>query len=248
MVDTQNTPYDYGSLMHYGSDAFSSNGLSTIEPLLPNITIGQRERMSDIDIEEVRLFYQCQSNGITFPPTTTSTTGMLREESSLLEKEYDVDELFFFLHLVNLYTVNTSISSELTRYSPSFTRSGSSGVFYFESFTINVPTAGEYVFFSGSSMDTYGYVYSPSFSPSYPAQNLIYFNDDSGSSGQFKIIAYLQSDIDYTLVATTYGQHVTGLYNVTISGLMSTQIVKNNESYYGTSRATTETRKYLLQM
>ena len=62
-VDTQNTLYDYGSLMHYDSTDFSTNGLPTIEPLQAGATIGQRETMSTIDIEEVRLFYGCNGTG-----------------------------------------------------------------------------------------------------------------------------------------------------------------------------------------
>jgi len=63
--------------MHYERDAFSSNGLLTIEPLQPNIEIGQRYNMSTTDIEEVRLFYNCSSNGITFPTIPTTTTGLI---------------------------------------------------------------------------------------------------------------------------------------------------------------------------
>lgn len=73
-VDTQNTPYDYGSVMHYPNSAFSANGLPTIEPLQPNVIIGQRVNMSAIDIQEVRLYYSCPTSGVTVPPTTTTTT------------------------------------------------------------------------------------------------------------------------------------------------------------------------------
>ncbi len=75
IVDTQKTPYDYASVMHYEPDAFSSNGLPTIEPLQPNVEIGQRYNMSTTDIEEVRIFYNCSSSGGTLPPIPTTTTG-----------------------------------------------------------------------------------------------------------------------------------------------------------------------------
>ncbi|CAF4640408.1 unnamed protein product, partial [Rotaria sp. Silwood1] len=68
-VDTQNTPYDYGSVMHYGPTAFSKNGLNTIEPLQSGVVIGQRQTLSEIDIQEVRLFYGCSAAGSTLPPT-----------------------------------------------------------------------------------------------------------------------------------------------------------------------------------
>jgi hypothetical protein len=76
VVDTQNTPYDYASVMHYERDAFSSNGLPTIVPTQPNVQIGQRYNMSTLDILEVRLFYNCSSSGITFPTIPTTTTGI----------------------------------------------------------------------------------------------------------------------------------------------------------------------------
>lgn len=78
MVDRQNTPYDYGSVMHYGAYAFSTNDLPTIEPLQPNVEIGQRINMSTLDIEKVRLFYNCSSDGPTFAPIPTTTTGLIK--------------------------------------------------------------------------------------------------------------------------------------------------------------------------
>ncbi|CAF0748921.1 unnamed protein product [Adineta steineri] len=73
-VDTQNTPYDYKSVMHYEKNTFSVNGLPTIEPLVSNVSIGQRDNMSLIDIQEVRLFYNCSAIGTTLPPISTTTT------------------------------------------------------------------------------------------------------------------------------------------------------------------------------
>ena len=74
-VDTLNTPYDYASVMHYETNAFSRNGLPTIEPLQSNIQIGQRYNMSTTDIQEVRIFYKCSSSGSTLPPFPITTTG-----------------------------------------------------------------------------------------------------------------------------------------------------------------------------
>ncbi|CAF1495364.1 unnamed protein product [Adineta steineri] len=58
-VDTLGTPYDYQSLLHYGTDYFTSNGKPTLVPKDPLAVIGQRNNLSSIDIQEVRLYYQC---------------------------------------------------------------------------------------------------------------------------------------------------------------------------------------------
>ncbi len=50
-------PYDYSSVMHYGPDAFSINGLPTIETIPPGIPIGQRSRLSALDVFSVRAMY-----------------------------------------------------------------------------------------------------------------------------------------------------------------------------------------------
>lgn len=54
-------PYDYASLMHYSPDAFSSNGLPTIEIKMPpgdvSTNIGQRIKMSSGDIAAVNQVY-----------------------------------------------------------------------------------------------------------------------------------------------------------------------------------------------
>jgi hypothetical protein len=74
-VNTQNTPYDYRSVIHYGTTSFSVSGRPTIEPIQLGVTIGQRHNMSAIDILEVQLFYQCSGNGVTLTPYPSVTTG-----------------------------------------------------------------------------------------------------------------------------------------------------------------------------
>ncbi|MFJ9038444.1 Dot/Icm T4SS effector Zinc-dependent metalloprotease LegP [Streptomyces sp. NPDC102406] len=50
-------PYDYGSIMHYPRDAFSSNGQDTIVPTVQGVTIGQRTGLSTDDIAAVHAMY-----------------------------------------------------------------------------------------------------------------------------------------------------------------------------------------------
>lgn len=53
--------YDYGSIMHYSSKAFSKNGKETIIPRGDeNIEIGQRRELSQSDIRKLNLMYGCE--------------------------------------------------------------------------------------------------------------------------------------------------------------------------------------------
>ncbi|UJR08286.1 hypothetical protein I4U23_012558 [Adineta vaga] len=73
-VDTQMTPYDYGSVMHYGRNAFAINSSgSTIIPIMNDTAfIGQRVQLSPIDILEIQrtmvvFLHQLQSPQIPLP-------------------------------------------------------------------------------------------------------------------------------------------------------------------------------------
>jgi hypothetical protein len=55
------TPYDYGSIMHYGTFAFSANNMPTIETIPPGIPIGQRNGLSPGDLLAVERFYDIGS-------------------------------------------------------------------------------------------------------------------------------------------------------------------------------------------
>ncbi|UJR20171.1 hypothetical protein I4U23_023303 [Adineta vaga] len=199
-VDTLNTSYDYSSIMHYRKDAFSSNGLPTIEPLQSNVTIGQRANLSSIDIHEVRFLYNCSAVGVTLPEIHTTTTP-------------------------NLYPVNTTISSAWTSNSQKFIRlNGSTSYNYYEAYRVTVPINGSYIFTSESMIDTYGYLYLDSFLPNFITHNLIASDDDSGDNSEFQFTIYLHSNVTYILVATTYNEHTTGEFSVIISGLTKVNI------------------------
>jgi hypothetical protein len=59
------TPYDYNSVLHYNSEAFSKNGKSTIEPKDKRYkkTIGTFNVMSFGDIVRVNNMYKCYEEG-----------------------------------------------------------------------------------------------------------------------------------------------------------------------------------------
>ncbi|XP_065372111.1 zinc metalloproteinase nas-4-like [Calliphora vicina] len=56
--------YDYGSVMHYSPNAFSSNGQPTIVAKKPEgrYAMGQRDGFSPMDVEKVNRMYRCKAN------------------------------------------------------------------------------------------------------------------------------------------------------------------------------------------
>ena len=59
-VYNQGAPYDYSSIMHYKTTAFSTNGLPTMVPRQKGVTIGEAQELSPIDIAEVQHLYGCE--------------------------------------------------------------------------------------------------------------------------------------------------------------------------------------------
>ncbi|XP_072913025.1 astacin-like metalloendopeptidase isoform X1 [Hemitrygon akajei] len=52
--------YDYGSILHYSRTAFSRNGQPTLTPLVDtDAVIGQRVRLSEMDLLKVNRLYNC---------------------------------------------------------------------------------------------------------------------------------------------------------------------------------------------
>ncbi|XP_066548851.1 astacin-like metalloendopeptidase isoform X2 [Amia ocellicauda] len=66
-------PYDYGSVMHYSPLAFSMNGNPTIVPKSKSAMIGQRTKLSRLDIQKVNLLYECAKVSV---PDNVSTLKM----------------------------------------------------------------------------------------------------------------------------------------------------------------------------
>ena len=62
VMDSMGYAYDYESVMHYGSKFFTKNDKDTIrirKPALGHVRIGQRKRLSDIDVAQINAMYNC---------------------------------------------------------------------------------------------------------------------------------------------------------------------------------------------
>ncbi|VDM76247.1 unnamed protein product [Strongylus vulgaris] len=73
LQDTQGEKYDYRSIMHYDSTAFSRNGKNTIEPVEEGFTdvIGSANDLSQLDIVKINKLYQCPVVPKDTPKTTS---------------------------------------------------------------------------------------------------------------------------------------------------------------------------------
>lgn len=64
-LDHLQQPYDYDSIMHYQYNSFAKDSSKpTITPKMPlpkGVILGQRDHLSEIDIEMVQALYNCNS-------------------------------------------------------------------------------------------------------------------------------------------------------------------------------------------
>ena len=59
-IYSPDVPYDYNSVMHYGSFFFArERGIRTLRTKVKGVNIGQRERLSTLDIQKGLILYQC---------------------------------------------------------------------------------------------------------------------------------------------------------------------------------------------
>ncbi|KHN70807.1 Zinc metalloproteinase nas-13 [Toxocara canis] len=61
VIDHLGTQYDYDSIMHYETTAFSKNGRPTILPKQRGVRIGQRRGLSPTDIYKINTMYGCSA-------------------------------------------------------------------------------------------------------------------------------------------------------------------------------------------
>lgn len=214
-LDTQNTPYDYDSLLHYNGYAFSSNGEPTILPRDPNVILQRHFDMSPIDIEEVRLFYKCSASGVTLP------------------------------NIISPVRINQTISSSLTEDSLTFDRRGSNDdLFYYEAYEVYASVEGYYKFASRASIDTYGHFYKKEFDVYNVYENLMEIDDDGSGYPDFQLEAFLETDTKYILVVTTQKPLVTGDYQVIVLNSPSVEIKKLNNIPISTTASPNIISKY----
>ncbi|XP_060084982.1 uncharacterized protein LOC132564343 [Ylistrum balloti] len=80
ILNTLDSPYDYGSVMHYGATTFSKNGNPTLKALFDDKgTMGQRDGFSAVDIWKINKLYGCTTEDAPKPvwmvqDTATSVT------------------------------------------------------------------------------------------------------------------------------------------------------------------------------
>ncbi|KRZ36693.1 Zinc metalloproteinase nas-6 [Trichinella pseudospiralis] len=86
-VDFLDEKYDYYSIMHYDSKAFSRNGENTIEAVEPKMTevIGKALELSASDIRKLNKLYECTTvNAVVTDPPPESTTVFSRSTTPTL--------------------------------------------------------------------------------------------------------------------------------------------------------------------
>ena len=81
-IDRLEAPYDMTSLMHLPKNAFSKNGLNTLEARAgPNVPIGRTDGLSEIDKAQLNLLYSCTE----YPSKSSSRNCSVHSRNYLLD-------------------------------------------------------------------------------------------------------------------------------------------------------------------
>lgn len=146
----------------------------------------------------------------------------------------------------NLYAYNTTLSSEMNTYCPTFTRLNTPGTHYYGVYQVNVLETGLYTFTStsGTNLDTFGYLYTVPFYPTYPFTNLVTYDDNGAGNGQFSIRTVLQSNTTYALVVTTSTANELGQYSILIAGNTLANVVRKTSCATDLSKLNTKLQVY----
>ncbi|CAF0870683.1 unnamed protein product [Rotaria sordida] len=232
-VNTYNTPYDYGSLMHYSSTAFSINGSPTIVARQANVIMGQRSNLSVYDAQAVQRFYNCTASGTTLPPTSTPAP-------------------------LNIYGANTTYSSAWATNSRKFLRyRGTNANYYYDTYQVTVSTANYYRFKSSYTVIVSGatrVTLIPTSNTSTVLTNTTIApvtNDDTGGYFQFLITYILQAGTTYILIFTTYSPNVTTSFSIMAWGQARVSLVRLNmvsSTTTTTTLVTTTTRPNVINI
>ncbi|CAF3766854.1 unnamed protein product, partial [Adineta steineri] len=122
------------------------------------------------------------------------------------------------------YCANTTLifqktySSSLTNNSQIYYRDCKKKIFYYESIQVKVIKSGYYSFRGSGDIDPYGSIYKNKFNPLDPTENLLDQDYARYSDIQFKLDIYLNVDVIYVLVVTTYESKETGEFSIVMLG------------------------------
>lgn len=117
-----------------------------------------------------------------------------------------------------LNPLQTSYTSSLTENSSKYPRTCFRPNFYYEAIEINVAKYDVYNFVADGQMKTVGYLYRDKFDPFRPfdaSSYLITKGNDAGFSDQFRLNHFLEKEITYILVVTTFRENDTGSFTIT---------------------------------
>ena len=114
--------------------------------------------------------------------------------------------------------ITSTYSTELSESNGVFARPGGWGNSFYVAIRVTVSQSGLYTFRSSNTLDTVGYLYNNSFSPSSPSANLLAQNDMSANPFQLQITAELQFTGTVILVVTNARPDNTGAVTVRVTG------------------------------
>ncbi|XP_059214206.1 astacin-like metalloendopeptidase [Centropristis striata] len=104
--ETFELPYDVASIMHYGQEFFSMNGLPTIISNTEAESMGQRENLTQTDVQRVRLLYSCDA------PRKELETETETESGGVEKKEEDAN-----MHML-FHDVKTKVEGQVPAEKP----------------------------------------------------------------------------------------------------------------------------------